>query len=199
MHDVIAHTLTISLLHVTSARLAVEYDPDYVARSLAEAERLGRESLDEVRATVGLLSTRCRRRERTHRARRRARRRCRRWWSGSGSAGADVTLAVHGDTDGLPVTAGLAVYRILQEALTNAIKHAPGAPTAAILTVGADAVELTVDSAGQPGPGTGLGVISMRERAGLSGGRCEAGPGGRGWLVRGTLPLQPAGSREAAP
>lgn len=198
LHDVIAHTLTISLLHVTSARLAVEYDPDDAARALAEAERLGRESLTEVRAAVGLL------REDGQTA------------SGPTgplpgweampalverfrSAGADVTLAVHGDTKGLPATTGLAVYRILQEALTNTIKHAPGAATAVTLTVSAGTVELTVDSAGEPGRGTGLGMISMRERAESLGGRCEAGPGGRGWLVKGTLPLDPAERREAGP
>ena len=55
LHDVIAHTLTVSLLHITSARLAVEHDPGDAARALAEAERLGRESLDEVRLAVGML------------------------------------------------------------------------------------------------------------------------------------------------
>jgi hypothetical protein len=55
LHDVIAHTLTVALLHITSARLAVEYDPDDAARALAEAERLARESLDEVRLVVGTL------------------------------------------------------------------------------------------------------------------------------------------------
>src|SRR5580704_14024500 len=58
LHDVIAHTLTVSLLHVTSARLAVEHDPADAARALAEAERLGRESLAEVRLAVGLLHQR---------------------------------------------------------------------------------------------------------------------------------------------
>ena len=55
LHDVIAHTLTVSLLHVTSARLAVEHDPADAARALAEAERLGQESLAEVRLAVGML------------------------------------------------------------------------------------------------------------------------------------------------
>src|SRR6185437_12005903 len=55
MHDVIAHTLTVSLLHVSSARLALADDPDEAARALAEAERLGRESLEEVRHAVGLM------------------------------------------------------------------------------------------------------------------------------------------------
>ena len=109
------------------------------------------------------------------------------------SAGADITLTVQGDTGGLPVTTGLAVYRIAQEALTNAAKHAPGRTTAVQLSVDAGRVTLTADSSGPPGsvakPGTGLGVVSMRERAESLGGTCEAGPGGRGWLVRAALPL----------
>ncbi len=188
LHDILGHTLTVSLLHVQSARLAVEHDPADAARALAEAERLGRECLAEVRTTVGML---------------------RRHTDGEEAstgplpgidglpalverfraAGADVTFTVEGDTAGLPATAGLAVYRILQEALTNAAKHAPGAPTAVRLAVGAGRVTLTADSLAEPGTGTGLGVVSMRERAESLGGTCEAGPGGRGWLVRATLPL----------
>ena len=195
LHDVIGHTLTVSLLHVQSARLAVEHDPADAARALAEAERLGRECLTEVRATVGML----------------------RQDGAPGiaaplpgaddvpalveqfrSAGADVTLTVEGEAGRLPATTGLAVYRILQEALTNAVKHAPGSSTAVRLTVDADAVRLAVDSAAEPGTGTGVGVVSMRERAESLGGSCRAGPGGRGWLVQATLPLDAARRREAA-
>jgi signal transduction histidine kinase len=202
LHDVIGHTLVVSLLHVQSARLAVEHDPADAARALAEAERLGQECLAEVRMTVGML------REAevpgaseavmaplpgvaglpalVERFR---------------SAGADITLAVQGDTSGLPATTGLAVYRIAQEALTNAVKHAPGRPTTVGLSVDAGLVTLTADSSGPPGsvgrPGAGLGVVSMRERAESLGGTCEAGPGGHGWLVRATLPLD--ASLRAAP
>lgn len=186
LHDVIAHTLTVSLLHVTSARLAIEHDPADAARALAEAERLGQESLAEVRLAVGMLHQN---EDPGSSAP----------LPGAGdlpalvdrfrSAGADITLTVEGDTGRLPATTGLAVYRILQEALTNAVKHAPGSPTAVRLSVRADAVGLAVDSAGEPGTGTGLGVLSMRERAESLGGSCQAGPGGQGWLVRATLPL----------
>jgi signal transduction histidine kinase len=198
LHDVIGHTLVVSLLHVQSARLAVEHDPADAARALAEAERLGRACLAEVRMTVGML----------------------REDEGPGageaataplpgaetlpalveqfrSAGEDVTLTVQGDTSGLPATTGLAVYRIAQEALTNAAKHAPGRLTTVRLSVDAGRVTLTADSSGPPGTGAGLGVVSMRERAESLGGTCEAGPGGQGWLVRATLPLD--ASLRAAP
>lgn len=188
LHDVIGHTLTVSLLHVQSARLAVEHDPADASRALAEAERLGRECLAEVRTTVGTLRQDGAVHDNAPLA-------------GAGSlpalveqfrsAGADVSLAVEGDTGGLPATTGLALYRILQEALTNAIRHAPGSPVEIRLAVGAGSVTLTADSGGQPGTGTGLGLglVSMQERAESLGGHCEAGPGGRGWLVRAWLPL----------
>jgi len=74
-------------------------------------------------------------------------------------------------------------------------------PTAVQLSVDAGRVTLTADSRAEPGsvarPGTGLGVISMRERAESLGGSFEAGPGGQGWLVRATLPLD--ASLRAAP
>jgi len=192
LHDVIGHTLTISLLHVQSARLAVEHDPADAGHALAEAERLGRECLAEVRTTVGMLRE-------DDAADRTAP------LPGAGglpalveqfrSAGADVTLAVEGDAAGLPATTGLAVYRIAQEALTNAAKHAPGAPTEVRLTVSPREATLTADTRAAParGPGAdagpGLGMVSMRERAESVGGSCEAAPGGRGWLVRARLPL----------
>jgi signal transduction histidine kinase len=196
LHDVIGHTLVVSLLHVQSARLAVEHDPADAARALAEAERLGQECLAEVRTAVGLL---------------REDDRLRPGQAGGAlapmpgagglpvlverfrSAGADVTLTVEGDAAALPATTGLAVYRIAQEALTNAAKHAPGAATVLRLAIADTEVTLTADS--RPGPGglgrrgSGLGVASMRERAESLGGTCEAGPGGNGWLVRAALPL----------
>jgi signal transduction histidine kinase len=66
------------------------------------------------------------------------------------------------------------------------------------LAVDANTVRLAVDSAAQPGTGTGVGVLSMRERAESLGGSCQAGPGGRGWLVQAVLPLEAARRREAA-
>lgn len=194
LHDVIAHTLTVALLHVTGARLAVEHDPTEATRSLAEAERLGRESLDEVRRTVGLLRT-----ER----------------GGDGTepplpgggdvgtlvdrfraAGLEVQFERQGnDPTTLPASVGLAVYRILQEGLTNAAKHAAGTAVSVVLDISAGEVSLAVASAGAPGAGSGLGLTGMRERAELLGGRCVAGPGGPGWLVEATIPLERRSAR----
>jgi signal transduction histidine kinase len=186
LHDVIAHSLTVSLLHVTSARLALEDAPDEAAHALEEAERLGRSCLDEVRHAVGLL---------------------RRPGDSDPAAplpgsldvpalverfrgaGALVDATVEGDLQALPGTVGLATYRILQEALTNAVKHAPSAPSTVRVAVARDAVRVRVESAGAPRTGSGLGLLGMRERAESLGGTCSAGPGGAGWVVRAELPL----------
>lgn len=185
LHDVIAHSLTVSLLHVSSARLAVEHEPADASRALAEAERLGRQALTEVRATMGLL----------------------REDGASGTAapvpglgqvpelveqfrgaGVRVSLAVDGDPSALPETVGSTVYRIVQEAVTNAAKHAPGTAVTVRVATTRDDVQVIVDSAGPPGDGSGMGLINMAERAAAVGGSCTAGPGGNGWLVTATLP-----------
>jgi signal transduction histidine kinase len=187
LHDVIAHSLTVSLLHITSARLAVEHDPADASRALAEAERLGRQSLTEVRATMGLL----------------------RLGGGDGlapvpgagqladlveqvrNAGADVSLVIEGDIAGVPGTTGSTIYRIVQEALTNATRHAPGCQVRVDVAAQRGRADVAVESAGPPTEGSGLGLASMRERAQAVGGTCTAGPGGRGWMVRASLPFQP--------
>jgi signal transduction histidine kinase len=185
LHDVIAHSLTVSLLHVTSARLAVEHDPADASRSLAEAERLGRQALTEVRATMGLLRVDEHDEvaapvpvgdqlpELVEQFRR---------------AGVLVCRAVEGDLSALPETVGSTLYRIVQEALTNAARHAPGAQVSVEVSATNSHVDVRVDSAGTPQHGTGMGLTNMAERARALGGTCAAGPGGQGWLVTARLP-----------
>ncbi len=188
LHDVIAHTLTVSLLHVTSARLAVENEPEDAAASLAEAERLGRQSLNEVRSIVGLMGPDAAATtdpvhgivELTDLV------------DGFRRAGANVTLKIDGNLERLPATTGSVIYRILQEALTNAAKHAAGRRTAVRLAEAPDHVELVVDTGGTPGVGVGRGTSGMRERAAAVGGRCSAGPHDNGWRVQAWLPLDSA-------
>ncbi|GAA2039616.1 histidine kinase [Catenulispora yoronensis] len=184
LHDVIAHSLTVSLLHVSSARLSVEHDPQDAARALAEAERLGRQSLAEVRIVMGLphsvdgiaapvpgIADLPRLVDQVR------------------DAGVDACLTVDGDVSVLPATTGVTIYRIVQEALTNAARHAPRAPVAVTVELTSESVQVHVDSAGAPGNGLGRGLLTMRDRANAVGGTCTAGPGGRGWLVEAALPL----------
>lgn len=194
LHDVIAHCLTVSLLHVSSARLAVEYDDRVEAgRALDEAERLGRRSLDEVRTTMGLLRTDTSDGAGAARA------------LGTASpvaglgdfdglvneftrAGLHIHASVEGDPDLVAATTGAVLYRIAQESLTNAARHAPGSTISLRMAFGASASSLTVDSDGPPGHGRGLGLTGMRERAEAVGGTCATGPADKGWRVHAVLP-----------
>jgi signal transduction histidine kinase len=185
LHDVIAHSLTVSLLHVSSALLAVEHDPEDAARALTDAERLTRQSLADVRATVGLLRSP----DDDGRAPPAP---------GVGdlprlvaelrAAQADVSLVVDGDLEELPATTGATVYRIVQESLTNAARHAPGASVRVRVAARDGHVDVSIESSGPPGGGSGMGLTSMRERAEAVGGTLRAGPDGAGWLVRASLP-----------
>jgi signal transduction histidine kinase len=188
MHDVVGHALTVSLLHVASARLALDEDPEEAKASLAEAERLGRSSLAEVRQAVGMLRE-----------------------EGSGSiaplpagdqlgdllesfrrAGLPVTYEVVGDPSTLTATGGLTLYRILQEALTNVVRHAPGATARVRVEVRSDGTSLSVDNPVDHqvrDPEGGTGVLGMRERAEAVGGRLTAGPTTHGWRVEAELPV----------
>jgi signal transduction histidine kinase len=200
LHDVIAHSLTVSLLHISAARMAVQHDPDDADRALAEAERLGRESLDEVRAIVGMarkdadedgssaltltpgiesieaLAGRYR------------------------SAGAQIVVEMETDTAGIPATISTTAYRIAQEALTNAARHAAGWPVEVRLSMPNGSLELDVLSGGPPDLAMperngGHGLNSMRERAEAVGGALDAGPipatERGGWRVHASLPVSP--------
>jgi signal transduction histidine kinase len=191
IHDVIAHSLAVTMLHLTGARLALQRDPEEAEVALLEAERLGRESLAEIRRTVGLLAP-----------------------EGTGTAepmptatdipklvrefeaaGLDVQFELIGDPRLLPAATGLALYRVTQESLANVVRHSPGAPTSISLRIGSDMVRLHVrnqlaTSVGAPTADGGSGVHGMRERVTLLGGVLQAGPDGNGWCVDVELPRE---------
>lgn len=191
LHDVIGHALTVTLLHLGTARLALADEPETARASLEEAERQARRSLEDIRASVGLLRDDSPTTtplpggadlaELVDTFRR---------------TGTPVTWRVEGDPAALAPTTGLAAYRIAQEALTNAARHAPGAATDVCLRVAGGEAHLVVDSAGAPGRRTtarageppGAGLVGMRERAAAVGGRVDAGPSGTGWRVEAVLP-----------
>ena len=112
------------------------------------------------------------------------------WSTSFRRAGTDVTCEVSGDLSQLTATEGLTVYRILQEALTNVARHAPGSPATVHLQVEDGQTRVQVDSAGRPGRPShdGAGLAGMRERAEALGGRLTAGPSGNGWRVEAVLP-----------
>ena len=109
-------------------------------------------------------------------------------------AGLPVELRIDGERRELPVGIELSAYRIIQEALTNALKHAGDAHAAVRVRYGAESLELEIVDDGRrsraPRPGGGHGLVGMRERVALYGGRLDAGrtPGG-GFAVRVRLPI----------
>jgi signal transduction histidine kinase len=188
IHDVVAHTLSVTMLHLTGARLALERgDRDEASAALLQAEQAGRESLTDIRATVNVLAggetgrdapmpTACDLPDLVR---------------GFRAAGLDVDLDVRGDTAVVPTAAGLAVYRIVQESLANVVKHAPGAAATVCLDVDGAGVHLEISDSGNGSaapPGDGRGVNGMKERAELLGGTLEAGRRDRGWVVEASLP-----------
>ena len=111
------------------------------------------------------------------------------------SDGPAVDVEIHGDVDGLPAAVGTAIYRLAQESVTNARRHARHATRIEVRVAVEDtSVRLCVSDDGETDAGRaasapGYGLVGMIERAGLLGGSCEAGPGpGRGWTVTAVLP-----------
>jgi signal transduction histidine kinase len=110
------------------------------------------------------------------------------------TAGLDVTLVMSGNVELLPPAAGLSVYRIVQESLTNVVKHAPGEHARVELNVTDTDIRLMVQNttsngAVPRGDGGGLGVRGMIERAAVLDGSLAAGPYGEGWTVFMHAPL----------
>ena len=204
MHDIIAHSLAIMITLADAAAGKVQTDPDRARGVLRQLAGTGRATLDEARQLVGVLRTDPLAPttpppsvrdlpELVERIR---------------DAGLTASLTVTGDPEAVPAASGLAAYRIAQEALTNAVKHAVR-PTRATLTVeiSPTATLLTVRDDGRAagrrsGPaGNGLvghGLVGMRERAAMGHGTLVAGPDPTGgWTVRARLPHAPADAGRA--
>jgi signal transduction histidine kinase len=114
------------------------------------------------------------------------------------AAGVDVDLTVEGEARELPASVDLAAYRVLQEALTNIIRHVGPTHAAATLRYGTDDLLVEVVDGGTGGrpaaralahAGTGRGLLGMRERVGAFGGDFQAGPNGSGFRVRARIPI----------
>ncbi len=192
LHDVIAHSVSVMIVQAGAARMSLNGGSPNAAESILAVERAGRQALDEMRRLLGMLRQGAPEPQLSPQP-------------GLGdvgtlveqvrAAGLPVELEVIGEPLQLAPGVDLTAYRILQEALTNAIKHA--GPTTARLRVlySADAVEVEVldDGRGGPANGAGHGLVGMRERVELYRGSLDAGPRpDGGFRVHARLPVGPA-------
>jgi signal transduction histidine kinase len=190
VHDVIAHSLTVTLLHLSAARMAMETDPGEATEALEEAERAGRQSLADIRRAVGLLREPGEEGDSLPGADD-----VPALVEGYRQAGIDIRLTVGGELSRIPLTAGLAIYRIVQESLANSAKHAAGARAEVAIQTSEAGVSVRVWDSGSraggravSGSAAGVGLIGMRERVSLLGGTLTVGPSAGGWAVECSLP-----------
>jgi signal transduction histidine kinase len=191
VHDVVAHTLTVTLMHLQAARRALDHDPAGAREALEHAETLGRRSLADIRRTVGLLRTE---REPPDAQALPEAADVHALLESYRAAGVDLATEVEVDLAGLGLTSGLTLFRVLQESLSNAAAHAPGAPVTVTVMVERNEVDVRVtnpivrpDVAPRPG---GSGLDGMHERVGLLGGRFDAGRHDGRWHVTARFPTQ---------
>jgi signal transduction histidine kinase len=192
LHDLVAHNVSVMVVQAGAERHALPPEQESTREALTSIEQSGRQALAEARRLLGVLRQGepgddlqpqpgvARLGELVEQVRR---------------AGLPVELEVEGDAAPLPPGIDLCAYRIVQEGLTNALKHAGPAHARVTLHYGRGALDVEVcdDGAGTAHPngeGGGHGLIGMRERVGLYGGQIEAGPRpGGGFAVRAHLPL----------
>jgi signal transduction histidine kinase len=196
VHDVVAHSVSVTALHLSAARMAADRgDLPAVRAALADAERLTRSSLGDLRRTVRMLRVAP---------------------SSEALPGVEASLPglaeldeivesvrAAGMTCELSIEIGatpvgelveLAAYRVVQQALTNAARHQVDASAAVVVAARDGALTVEVRSVGQrlPAGQGGHGIVGMRERVEGLGGKLAAGPDAEGWTVRAIIPAVPA-------
>jgi signal transduction histidine kinase len=193
VHDFVGHGLAAVMLQITSARHVLRRDPSAAEEALRSAEEVGRRSMQELRGTVALL------RSDDEAAMPPA-------LPSAGeipalvdqarAGGLAVELRTRGDLSRIAPSVGVALYRIAQEALANAARHAPHARTVLGLEVSGGRACLIAETTGPTvaGPATEpkrprYGLVGMWERAAALGGELAAGPTAEGWRVSCRLPL----------
>ncbi|MFF2629015.1 sensor histidine kinase [Kitasatospora griseola] len=205
LHDVIANHLSAIAIHATGAQAVARRQVRAADEPLVEALAVIRENsvqgLAEMRRMIGLL------REATPEEPYAAPRLAavdvllEQAAAAGRSAGLRFAAEQHGEPGELPAPVELAAYRIVQESLTNAVKHAAPGPVRLCIRYGERELEITVESPYRAGegravPGARAGLVGMGERAQLLGGEFDAGPDGQLWRVRAVLPRTASGERE---
>jgi signal transduction histidine kinase len=193
LHDVVAHSVSVMVVQAGAAQEVLDREPVRAREALEAVQETGRQALVELSRLVGLLRD-------DHEELGLAPQ------PGIGAldalvakvrdAGLPVDLRIEGEPRRVPLGVDLSAYRVIQEALTNALKHAGDARATVLLRYERDALELEVvddGTAASNGAGGGHGLIGMRERVAVFGGELTAGPEPRrGFAVRVRLPLEGA-------
>jgi signal transduction histidine kinase len=196
LHDVLAHRISmISVQSGVGAHL-LDRDPDQARSALLAVNRASKEALQELRATLGLLRQVD---DPESRSPVPGLAQLELVMASTTAAGVDVCLEVSGQARDLPAGVDLAAYRIIQESMTNVIRHARAATARIAITYRRSDLVIQIEDDGHrvdepgPGPTAGNGLLGMRERAAALGGDLEAGPlAGGGFRVRARLPLDGA-------
>ena len=187
LHDTVAHGVSVMVVQAAAAEQTSHRDPGAARDAIDAITRTGRAALADLQRLLGLLDVDEHRGPQTSLAELDA------LVADVRRAGLPVTLRVEGTPGPLPPDIAGTAYRIVQESLTNVLKHAGRPPTAVVLRYLGDALDVAIDDEGplaEPVPNGGHGLIGMRERAALAGGEFQAGPrpaGGYG--VHARLPL----------
>jgi signal transduction histidine kinase len=192
MHDAVAHAMSVMVVQAGAARIVMDRDPEQATAALQRIEDTGRSGLAEMRRLLGILGSD----EEASLAPQPGLERLDDLLETARETGLPVEAMVEGNPRELPPGVDLTAYRVVQEALTNALKHAGQAHARVVLRYDEEALELEIadDGRGPLPDGThlrGRGLIGMRERVALFGGSLETGarPGG-GFVVRARIPLR---------
>ncbi|MEW9551638.1 histidine kinase [Nonomuraea sp. NPDC050783] len=192
LHDVVAHHVSVMIVQAAAARRVLASDPELAGEALSAIEHTGRTAMAEMRTIVGVLRTDAR----AERGPQPGVQDLPALVEQMREAGLPARLLVEGEPRPLPAGVDLAAYRLVQEGLTNSLRHA-GAGAGAVVTVRHRPDELDVrvqdDGAGtaEPPAGPGHGLVGIRERVALYGGILSIGPRpGGGFEVRARFPLK---------
>jgi signal transduction histidine kinase len=194
LHDVVGHSVSVMTVQASAVRRLLRPEQQREREALLIVERTGREALAEMRRMVGVLR---RPEEGPALAPQPSLEHVDKLVEQAREAGLPVELRVEGDPRPLPAGVDLTAYRLVQEGLTNALKHARAERAQVLVRYGAGDVEVTVsddgEGTGSGDGGGGHGLVGMHERVAVYGGVLEAGPQPQGgYRLRARLPVTPA-------
>jgi signal transduction histidine kinase len=190
LHDVVGHSVSVMTVQASAARRLLRPQQEKEIEALLVVEKTGREALAEMRRMVGVLR---RPEEAPALAPQPSLEQIASLVEHTREAGLPVDLRIEGDPVQLPPGVDLTAYRLVQEALTNTMKHARASSAEVVVRYGDGDVELTISDdgvGGADGDSGGHGLVGMRERVSVYGGELEAGPrADGGFRLRARLPI----------